>query len=87
MRQRGIVADWRAWGKRKVCEGSRRRSHTIHSFSTSTRIAQIVFILAIFPVFSRKFLRERQSLHKNRASVPEEKSAYCGIFLSGRSNS
>jgi hypothetical protein len=77
MRQRGIVADWRAWGKRKVCEGIHRRSHTIHSFSTSTRIVQTVLALAIFAVFSRKFLPEQQTLHKKRASVPEEKSAYC----------
>ncbi len=40
IRQRGIVADWTAWGKRKVCEGIHGGPHAIHSFSTSTRIVQ-----------------------------------------------
>jgi hypothetical protein len=35
--QRGIVADSGARGKRKVCEGGERLSHTVHSFSTNTK--------------------------------------------------
>jgi hypothetical protein len=40
IRQRGIVADWNEWSKRKVCEGNQRGAHLIHSFSTSTIIVQ-----------------------------------------------
>jgi hypothetical protein len=36
IRQRGIVADWMEWSKRKVCEGIHHGAHLIHSFSTST---------------------------------------------------
>src|SRR5580704_7383738 len=32
IRQRGIVADWTAWSKRKVCEGPHRGAHPLHSF-------------------------------------------------------
>jgi len=53
MRQRGIVADWGAWGKRKVCEGMHRRSHLMHSFSTSTKIVQLRSRTRIFaPIFN-----------------------------------
>lgn len=41
IRQRGIVADWTAWGKRKVCEGIHGGPHAIHSFSTSTIFVQL----------------------------------------------
>jgi hypothetical protein len=37
-RQRGIVADWRDSGKRKMHEGLHYSSHTMHNFSTSTKI-------------------------------------------------
>src|SRR5579863_10554616 len=40
IRQRGIVADWNEWSKRKVCEGKRHGAHLIHSFSTSTILVQ-----------------------------------------------
>src|SRR5580704_11494721 len=41
IRQRGIVADWTDWGKRKVCEGTNRGAHTLHSFSTSPIFVQL----------------------------------------------
>jgi hypothetical protein len=37
-RQRGIVADWSEWGKRKMHDGLHYCSHTIHNFSTSPKI-------------------------------------------------
>jgi hypothetical protein len=40
IRQRGIVADWTEWSKRKVCEGIHEGAHLIHSFSTSTILVQ-----------------------------------------------
>ena len=40
IRQRGIVADWNEWSKRKVCEGKHCGAHLIHSFSTSTILVQ-----------------------------------------------
>jgi len=41
IRQRGIVADWTEWSKRKVCEGIHWGAHLIHSFSTSTILVQL----------------------------------------------
>jgi hypothetical protein len=41
IRQRGIVADWTEWSKRKVCEGNDQSAHLIHSFSTSTILVQL----------------------------------------------
>lgn len=39
LQQRGIVADWRGRGKRKVREGFRGCSHLLHNFSTATNRA------------------------------------------------
>src|SRR5271170_2146881 len=41
IRQRGIVADWKEWGKRKLYEGTHQGAHPLHSFSTSATNVQI----------------------------------------------
>jgi len=51
IRQRGIVADWNEWSKRKVCEGKQCGAHLIHSFSTSTMIVQRAGRTAFFAEF------------------------------------
>jgi hypothetical protein len=49
MRQRGIVADWHEWSKRKMYEGLHHRSHTMHNFSTSTKLVQFCVNLEKIP--------------------------------------
>jgi hypothetical protein len=49
MRQRGIVADWHEWSKRKMYEGLHHRSHTMHNFSTSTMFVQFFIKLRKIP--------------------------------------
>jgi hypothetical protein len=51
IRQRGIVADWNEWSKRKVCEGNHHGAHLIHSFSTSTILVQRSEGTSIFAEF------------------------------------
>jgi hypothetical protein len=87
MRQRGIVADSCARGKRKVYESIHRLSHGMHSFSTSTILVQRSDPASIFAVFFNLFLQQQQTLHKTSASLPEENFAYCEFILSGRANS
>jgi hypothetical protein len=87
LRQRGIVADSYAGGKRKVCETINRLSHGIHSFSTSTILVQFRGSTSIFAAFFKVFFRGRPTLHKTSASLPEENFSYYGFILSGRANS
>src|SRR5437867_8906790 len=71
LRPRGIVADWFARSKRKVCERIHHLSHAIHSFSTSTNIVQLRFEVPIFAVFFNIFWDEARTLHKTCATLPE----------------
>jgi hypothetical protein len=87
MRQRGIVADWHEWSKRKMYEGLHHRSHTMHNFSTSTMFVQIfIKVRKITPNIPMSSWMKRE-ISLSREIVPEEKSAYSEIFFCGRSNS
>jgi len=55
MSQRGIVSDWGVGGKRKIGEGLHRRSHLMHSFSTSTKMVQLARVTLVFAVFMNIF--------------------------------
>jgi hypothetical protein len=87
MSQRGIVPDWGVGGKRKIGEGIHGRSHSMHSFSTSTSLVQLRCLALIFAAFVNIFSRRARTLHGTSVSLPEENLAYCGFFLSGRANS
>jgi hypothetical protein len=81
MRQRGIVADWHEWSKRKMYEGLHHRSHTMHTFSTSTIFVQLgVNSGKIPPNFPMSLLTGTKIL-LSRGIVPEEKSAYSEFFF------
>ncbi len=87
MSQRGIVSDWSVGGKRKIGEGLHRRSHPMHSFSTSTNLVQCGRSMRILAAFVNIFSRHARTVHRTRAGWPEENLAYFRFFLSGRSNS
>src|SRR5580704_10967010 len=83
IRQRGIVADWADWGKRKVCEGIHRGAHLIHSFSTSTILVQLCQLTRISSGFLTKFSGVHTSIHKFSANSPEDNSLIVEIFYRG----
>src|SRR5437016_6061964 len=87
MSQRGIVPDWGVGGKRKIGVGIHRRSHFMHSFSTSTSLVQLRCLALIFAAFVNIFSRRARTLHRTRVRLPEENLAYGVFFLSGRANS
>src|SRR5580693_9987566 len=80
MRQRGIVADWHAWSKRKVCEGIHHRSHTIHSFSTSAKSVQFAVAPPICGANVNKNCCEEQFFHRIGEILPEENLTFMEFF-------
>jgi hypothetical protein len=86
IRQRGIVADWGARGKGKVCVGVDGRSHPVHSFSTSQKTACVAPDSLIQKGILRKIYKPDVAPDKRALMAPEENSNYCEVFLSGRSN-
>jgi len=68
--QRGIVADWTDWSKRKVCEDVHRGSHSLHSFSTSTIFVQAPRQLHFCQAIIEKFTRVSRNLHRFKAIPP-----------------
>jgi hypothetical protein len=82
-RQRGIVADWRGWGKRKMHEGLCWLSHTMHNFSTSTILVQFRAKPREIPPNFPKLGGMRTTDLRLLEILPEEKSGYSPIFTFG----
>jgi hypothetical protein len=61
------------------------RSHDVHSFSTSGKIACAHRETLIQKGIYLKFCRLHTDAAKNTQARPEENSNYCEVFLSGRS--
>jgi hypothetical protein len=70
VRQRRIVSNCPVWGKRKMNEGEIRHAHSIHSISTSARIAVQCDSARKIPRFSQR-IRRRSSRFAQVISVGE----------------
>jgi hypothetical protein len=61
-------------GKRKVCESRARRSHPLHSFSTSTKTVQRLLKYGSLQRISQKICIDKKFASRHETKVPEENS-------------